>query len=594
MATREIKTTLTLDGEREYKQAVSEISKGLSVLDSELKLVDERFKKNADSVEALTERGTVLEKTLDQQRKKMETLQKAYEESAERLGENARQTQEWQIKLNNAQRAILKTEDALEDNAKALQEAKERTQDLSGAQEKATRSTKSFGDAQDSASRGTVSFGDAVGGLADKLGINIPDGAKEALGSMGSLSSGFVGVAGAAAAVAAAVAKVVKALVELTAAQAEAAREIQTNSRIMGMTAEEYQEWDFVLKTVGYSAEEAQGDLSQLAEKAMDAAAGAGEGAELFGKLGVSVQNADGTLKSQNQILNEVILSLRQMTDETERNAIASALLSTTGERLVPILEKSAEEVEALKTQAHELGVVMSEETLQTLEKVNESMTVFNASTEGAKNLLAEELAPSVSDLMETLTELTTKLAEFAEDTGLAETLEILIDLVSNLLDALGPLLDILNPIVSNVLQPISQALGLVADAVKLVVGVIEGLVSAMKDLLGISEQMDFGWLEDIVGVFNGGSSFMKAWNIGRNAGGTNNWRGGLTWVGENGPELVSLPRGSSIFSNSDSARMMGGNTYNITIDVKSVRELNDIVRIAENRRASIRAGIAR
>ena len=44
---------------------------------------------------------------------------------------------------------------------------------------------------------------------------------------------------------------------------------------------------------------------------------------------------------------------------------------------------------------------------------------------------------------------------------------------------------------------------------------------------------------------------------IGDNADGTNNWRGGLTWVGEEGPELMNLPRGTQIFSNADSMDMM-------------------------------------
>lgn len=40
---------------------------------------------------------------------------------------------------------------------------------------------------------------------------------------------------------------------------------------------------------------------------------------------------------------------------------------------------------------------------------------------------------------------------------------------------------------------------------------------------------------------------------IGANARGTNNWRGGLTWVGEKGPELVDLPKNTKIFSNTKS-----------------------------------------
>jgi hypothetical protein len=42
-------------------------------------------------------------------------------------------------------------------------------------------------------------------------------------------------------------------------------------------------------------------------------------------------------------------------------------------------------------------------------------------------------------------------------------------------------------------------------------------------------------------------------------AGGVNNFGGGLAVVGERGPELVNLPRGSSVFSNSDSRDMVSG-----------------------------------
>ena len=49
-----IRTTMTLDGEKEYKAALSEINSALKVLNSEMKLTKEQFSDQADSVEALT------------------------------------------------------------------------------------------------------------------------------------------------------------------------------------------------------------------------------------------------------------------------------------------------------------------------------------------------------------------------------------------------------------------------------------------------------------------------------------------------------------------------------------------------------------
>lgn len=61
---------------------------------------------------------------------------------------------------------------------------------------------------------------------------------------------------------------------------------------------------------------------------------------------------------------------------------------------------------------------------------------------------------------------------------------------------------------------------------------------------------------------------------VGKNASGTNSWRGGLTWVGENGPELLNPPRGSQIFNNRQSMAMAGAGgrgdthiTVNATVD---------------------------
>ncbi len=41
-----------------------------------------------------------------------------------------------------------------------------------------------------------------------------------------------------------------------------------------------------------------------------------------------------------------------------------------------------------------------------------------------------------------------------------------------------------------------------------------------------------------------------KVKNVGSNAKGTNNWRGGLTWVGEEGPELINLAKGAQVIPN--------------------------------------------
>lgn len=76
-------------------------------------------------------------------------------------------------------------------------------------------------------------------------------------------------------------------------------------------------------------------------------------------------------------------------------------------------------------------------------------------------------------------------------------------------------------------------------------------------------------------GAFDDNGTF----NYGQNAIGTRNWRGGLTWVGETGPELVNLPRNSRIYSNSDSMALAGAGAggVNVTVNVANVSSEIDI-----------------
>ena len=74
---------------------------------------------------------------------------------------------------------------------------------------------------------------------------------------------------------------------------------------------------------------------------------------------------------------------------------------------------------------------------------------------------------------------------------------------------------------------------------------------------------------------------------------GTYNHPGGYAVVGERGPEIVDLPRGSKVYPNGEIPDGMGGtvNYINVTIPASDIREFNDIVRIVQSQRQSIRGG---
>lgn len=76
------------------------------------------------------------------------------------------------------------------------------------------------------------------------------------------------------------------------------------------------------------------------------------------------------------------------------------------------------------------------------------------------------------------------------------------------------------------------------------------------------------------------------------NASGTDNFTGGRTWVGENGPELITLPTGSKITPQDKVSGQT--NIYYVDLKASSIKELEDIKRLCEQKKQANRRGVQR
>ena len=68
----------------------------------------------------------------------------------------------------------------------------------------------------------------------------------------------------------------------------------------------------------------------------------------------------------------------------------------------------------------------------------------------------------------------------------------------------------------------------------------------------------------------------------GKNALGTDFWEGGRTWVGEHGPEIIELPRGSKVFSNNDSINSTQKVEHGGVIRIEGVNEKNQVMAVVD------------
>ena len=159
-----------LEGEKEFKKALSEINQSFKVLGSEMKVVTSQFDKNDNSVQALTARNQVLNKEIEAQKQKIETLRQALANASESFGENDRRTQQWQIQLNNATAALNDMERELDRNNTALDEAEREMDDAADAADDLEEEIEDAGDAADNSSGKFEKFGSVLKGIGAAMG----------------------------------------------------------------------------------------------------------------------------------------------------------------------------------------------------------------------------------------------------------------------------------------------------------------------------------------------------------------------------------------------------------------------------------------
>lgn len=118
--------SIVLDGEADFKKAVTDINKSLSVLKSEMKKNDAVFLENKDKMQLWTSQGEVLSESAKQQQEKINMIKIALHNANQKYGEGTEQVRSWTLKLNNAEAELAKTKARLNEVNESLEEAKEK------------------------------------------------------------------------------------------------------------------------------------------------------------------------------------------------------------------------------------------------------------------------------------------------------------------------------------------------------------------------------------------------------------------------------------------------------------------------------------
>lgn len=586
-----INTRFTLSGEKEYKQAISEIGSGMKVLDSEMRKVQSAYAQNADSVEALNAKNDVLERKISTQTEKLEYLRAALQQSAEKYGEADKRTMQWQTSLNNAEAELNNLNNQFDEN-----------------KQKIADSGKEMGN-----------LGDVVNGLTSKLGIQLPDSMKQSMNAMGSLDASSLALAGGFAAVAAAIVKAEKALISMTREAASNADDLLTLASVTGTTADSVQELNYMADLTDVSFDRIKDSLKETTNKMQEAATGTGDAYEAYKRLKVEITNTDGSLRSAQAVFYDTIDALGEIKNQTERDALAMDLMSESAQELNPLIDLGGEKMRAYAQEAHDMGYVLDNDALKSLQGVDDAYSRLQKTQEGVKNQLAVEFAPYLEEFYGDATQGVKDLGKAIKDSGIVDAFGMMLETVGDILNPMSDLSGNRVPALTNALRPLAEVMALIADTADFFAGLFTLDFKKMGNALGFGYASGNGnkyqTLQDSYAAKSWGSSasdLSKAYEeavargdsstigitedewrrryLGGNAAGTDNWSGGWTKVNENGLERIYLPSGSRIQTASET-RYTSGDTYNTTVYVDHVEDLDAILRIAKNARITARMG---
>lgn len=327
----------------------------------------------------------------DEEYKKYETALKSVMKEQEN---NQKAAENLELKILNQKAAVGKTQLSIEKYTKAQQELEDESKDAANDLDKVDRSFDEVGDdAQQSATN------------IDKADRSLENVGKQAKSTESKFSGlGKViktSVVAGFAAMATAVAGGVTALTKATTSAAEYADEINTLSSVTGMSTESIQEYKYAAELVDVSFETLSGSMKKNIKSMSSAKDGAGDAAEAYKKLGVAVTDSEGNMRDSETVYWEAIDALGNIENETERDATAMTLFGKSATELNPLIETGTDNLNKLKTEAQEMGAVMSQDSLDALSNFDDSLQKLKSGASAAKNALGTVLLPQLQDLVD-------------------------------------------------------------------------------------------------------------------------------------------------------------------------------------------------
>lgn len=376
MAKTDIGPRVGIDGEKEFRKALTSIGQQLRTLDTEMKAVTSAFDENDKSQENLAQQSDVLTRKLSLQEQRISEIQKALDYARQNYDENSDEVQRWQQVMNRATADLNKTRNQLSKLESEMDGAGDSTDDLADGLEDA-------GDAADSASGKFGSTQVALGNL-------IANGISAAVSAIRDLVSSLWNMD------------------EATEEYRKAQGRLNTAYEAAGYSAETAQQaYSAFYGILGDTdtATEASQLLAQLAQNEQDVATWTNIAAGVSGTFGDSLP-IEGLIEASNEtakvgtvtgVLADALNWVGISEDEFNKKLAACSSESERNQLIMQTLSGQYDEASDAFYRNNE-ALVESRDAQQSLQ---DSMARVGGAISGVKTELLEQFAPVIEQVSE-------------------------------------------------------------------------------------------------------------------------------------------------------------------------------------------------
>lgn len=198
-------------------------------------------------------------------------------------------------------------------------------------------------------------------------------------------------------------------------------------SQKIGISVEALSTLRFAAQLSDVSLETLQKGIKGLSQNIVEANTGIGDGAQMFAALGISVKNADGSMKSTEAVLLQVADVFASFEDGAVKTALAVKLFGKSGMEMIPFLNQGAAGIGQLTAEAERLGLKLTTETARSAEAFNDNLTALKASSSALGISLARDFLPELINI-------TNAMREAANDSGKLKAMWVGLGGIGNLI----------------------------------------------------------------------------------------------------------------------------------------------------------------